>query len=86
MNWNEKIKNQLIDYISTPTVLVTKEDVPYEFKQGGSINRLKRRRYNDEIPMQLYAFICNNDVSKYQMQEFASGLFLNYINNTSLYS
>ena len=86
MNWTDKIRDQLIEYISTPTVLVTKDDIPYEFKQNGSVNRLKRRRYNDEIPLQLYSFICHNDVSKSQMQEFASGLFLNYIDTTSIYS
>ena len=86
MEYNEKIKKQLIEYISTPTVLVNKDDVPYEFKKGGSINRLKRRRNNKDIPLELYSFVVENNISKNQLREFASGLFLNYVETTKIYT
>lgn len=79
MEYNDEIKKQLIQYITEPAVLMTKDDVPYEYKDGGSINRLKRRRSNEDIPIQLYSFLMENGVSKNQLREFASGLFLNYI-------
>lgn len=86
MEYSEKIKKQLIEYISTPTVLVNKDDVPYEFKKGGSINRLKRRRNNKDIPLELYSFVVENNISKNQLREFASGLFLNYVETTKIYT
>ena len=87
MEYNETIKKQLENYIKQPTVLVSKDDVPYEYRKEGSINRLKRRRYNDElnIPLQLYSFLVSNNVSKNKFREFASGLFLNYIELDSTY-
>lgn len=86
MKYNDVIKNQLIEYISTPAVLVNKDDVPYEYKKGGSINRLKRRRNNTDIPIQLYAFVLSENISKNQLREFASGLFLNYIETSNIYT
>lgn len=86
MEYNEIIKKQLIDYIYTPAVLMNKDDVPYEYKKGGSINRLKRRRNNENIPIQLYSFIIAKNISKNQLREFASGLFLNYIETSKIYT
>ena len=86
MEYNEIIRDQLIEYIKQPTVLVNKEDVPYEFKDSGSVNRLKRRRMEDDIPLQLYSFVLSNHVTKNQLREFSSGLFLNYINTTGIYA
>lgn len=86
MEYNDIIKKQLIEYISTPAVLMNKDDVPYEFKKSGSINRLKRRRNNDDIPLQLYAFVVSKNISKNQLREFASGLFLNYIETSNIYT
>lgn len=86
MEYNDTIKKQLIEYISTPAVLMNKDDVPYEFKKSGSINRLKRRRNNDDIPLQLYAFVVSKNISKNQLREFASGLFLNYIETSNIYT
>jgi len=86
MQYNDIIKNQLVEYIHTPAVLMDKNDVPYEYKDGGSINRLKRRRNNDDIPLELYSFILSNNISKNQLREFASGLFLNYIETSSIYA
>lgn len=86
MEYNEIVHNQLNDYIKNPTVLVTKDDVPYEFKTGGSVTRLKRRRYVKDIPFQLISFAMINHVQKNQLQEFASGLFLNYVEITKIYN
>lgn len=86
MKYNNIIKKQLMDYIKQPTVLMTKDGAPYEYKKGGSINRLKRRRINDEnIPLELYSFILANNISKTQLQEFASGLILNYAEIKNIY-
>jgi len=86
MEYNEKIKQQLENYIKEPTILMSKDGVPYEYKKEGSINRLKRRREEDvNIPLQLYSFIVNKNVSKNQLREFSSGLFLNYIELESTY-
>lgn len=80
------IKEQLLEYIKTPTVLVTKDNVPYEFNaNGGSINRLKQRRYNKNIPLYLYKFLVDNNITKTQLMEFSSGLFLNYIEMSKIY-
>lgn len=86
LEYNETIKEQLIEYISTPAVLMTKDEIPYEYKQTGSINRLKRRRNNKDIPLQLYAFVISRNISKNELREFASGLFLNYIETSNIYT
>ena len=85
MEFNETIKQQLLDYIKTPTVLMNRDGGPYEFKTSGSINRLKRRRDKEDIPLELYSFIISNGVSKNQLREFASGLFLNYVETSNIY-
>lgn len=87
MDYNENIKKQLEKYIEEPTILMFKDERPYEYKESGSINRLKRRRMEDvDIPLQLYSFIVMNNISKNQLREFASGLFLNYIELANTYS
>lgn len=86
MKYSDVIHDQLIEYIATPTVLMTKEEVPYEYKISGSIQRLKRRRNNPEIPLQLYSFIVSNGIPKNQLREFASGLFLNYVETLNIYT
>lgn len=86
MEYNDTIKKQLTEYIGTPAVLMNKDDVPYEYKKNGSINRLKRRRNNEDIPLQLYSFIVAKNISKNQLREFASGLFLNYIETSKIYT
>lgn len=85
MDYNPTIHDQLTEYIQTPAVLMNKDESPYEFKQEGSINRLKRRRNNDDVPLQLYSFVIANKVSKNQLREFASGLFLNYVESSNIY-
>ena len=85
MKYSEIIRNQLLDYIKTPAVLMDKNDVPYEYNKNCSINRLKRRRNKEDIPIELYTFILTNGISKNQLREFASGLFLNYIETSSIY-
>lgn len=86
MKYNDVIHDQIIEYIATPAVLMTKEEIPYEYKTGGSIQRLKRRRNNKEIPLQLYSFILSSGIPKNQLREFASGLFLNYVETTNIYT
>lgn len=87
MEYNDTIKAQLNEYIKTPAVLVTKDDVPYEYKRKtASVNRLKRRRCDDvDIPLQLYSFLVTHNITRNQLREFASGLFLNYIETSSNY-
>ena len=86
MEYDETIKEQLENYIKEPAILMSKDNIPYEYKKEGSINRLKRRRSEDiEIPLQLYSFLVSNNVSINQFREFASGLFLNYIEMDSIY-
>lgn len=79
------VKKQLEEYIKTPAVLVDADDVPYEYREKGSVNRLKRRRYGVEIPFELFNFIISNGVSKAKAQEFASGLILNYSENSKIF-
>ena len=86
MEYDETIKEQLENYIKEPAILMSKDNIPYEYKKEGSINRLKRRRSEEiEIPLQLYSFLVSNNVSINQFREFASGLFLNYIEMDSIY-
>ena len=85
MQYNDTIKEQLVELIKEPAVLMTKDEVPYEFMKSGSINRLKRRRDCSNIPFELYSFIVSNNISKNQLREFASGLFLNYIETSNIY-
>ena len=86
MEYNQKIHDQLNEFIKNPTVLVTKDDIPYEFKSTGSVARLKRRRYVEKIPFQLISFVMVNNISKNQLREFASGLFLNYVEMSKIYN
>lgn len=86
MRYTEQIKEQLIDYISVPAVLVDKNDVPYEFRGSGGLSRLKRRRESNEIPLELFTFAIENGVTRDQMREFASGLFLNYVEMSKIYT
>lgn len=83
--YNDEIQQQLESYIENPAVLVTKDDIPYEYKSAGSVNRLKKRRYNEDVPLQLYAFVVLNGITKNQLKEFASGLFLNYVETSRIY-
>lgn len=87
MRWNDTIRDQLVDYIQHPAVLMTVQEEPYEYRQeGSSINRLKRRRIHNDIPLQLYSFLLENGISKNQLREFASGLFLNYCETSKIYT
>jgi len=84
--YNEVIKEQLNEYIKEPAVLMDKNGVPYEFTQNVSINRLKQRRNNEDIPLELYSFIISNGIAKNQLREFGSGLFLNYVETNKIYT
>ena len=86
MEYCDKIKTELIEYIHNPAVLMTKDEVPYEYKTSGSINRLKRRRVTKDIPLNLYSFVVLNNIPKNQLREFASGLFLNYVETQNIYT
>jgi hypothetical protein len=86
MEYNNIIKKQLMDYIKQPAILVNKDDVPYEYRDGGSVARLKRRRANVDIPYQLYEFIVENNITRNQLREFGSGLFLNYVETSKIYT
>lgn len=86
MKWNDKVKEQLTDYIQTPAVLMSREEEPYEYREkDSSVNRLKSRRLEQDIPYQLYTFLVENGITKNQLREFASGLFLNYIETSKIY-
>ena len=87
MKWNDNVRNQLMEYIKTPAVLMSPDEEPYEYRKvNGSINRLKRRRMDNDIPYQLYTFLLENGISKNQLREFASGLFLNYVETVKIYT
>lgn len=86
MEYNSEVERQLKEFIRTPAVLVDKNDVPYEFRETGSVNRLKRRRYTDNIPLELYFFVLSNNIPKNQLMEFASGIFLNYVDSLAIYN
>lgn len=87
IKWNDTVREQLMEYIQNPAVLMTAQEEPYEFQQNeGSINRLKRRRVCDDIPLTLYSFLLENGINKNQLREFASGLFLNYCDTISIYT
>lgn len=87
MKWNDTVKDQLTAYVQNPAVLMSVDEEPYEYRENnGSFNRLKRRRMKDiEIPYSLYTFLLANGIPKNQLREFASGLFLNYVDTTSIY-
>lgn len=86
MKWNDTIKAQLSEYILNPAVVMSQAEEPYEYREvNGSINRFKRRRVSDDIPYHLYAFILENGISRNQLREFGSGLFLNYVEATGIY-
>lgn len=87
MKWNEQIKWQLTAYVKNPAVLMSITEEPYEYRAAnGSISRLKRRRLPDiEISYQLYTFLLENGISKNQLREFGSGLFLNWIETNKIY-
>lgn len=86
MVFDSKIKGQLLEYISNPAVLVDKNDAPYEYREGGSINRLKRRRQNKDMPLELFSFVIESGIAKTQIQEFASGCILNYVETSKIYN
>lgn len=73
----DSIEDELQEYIKNPTVLVNRDDIPYEYQQSRS--RLKYRRYGIPIPCKLYMFMVQNHISKLLLSEFASGFFLDYI-------
>lgn len=85
MKYNETIEKSLVEYIKTPAILVDKNNVPYEYRQSGSITRLKRRRFNT-VSINLYAFLLDNKISKNTLSEFASGNFLNYVEMNNIYN
>lgn len=82
--YTEKIHEQLIDFIKNPTVLTDKEGVPLEY------SNYRRTKYvreipKDSIPFDLYRFILNNNVEKKHLEEFGSGVFLNFISSNKTY-
>lgn len=79
----DDIESELKEYVKNPTILVNRDDVPYEFQDAKS--RLKRRRYDVKIPYKLYMFMVQNHIDKNILSEFASGLFLNYISIKNIY-
>ncbi len=81
----ERVQPQLLELIKNPTVLVDKDNVPPEFRDGGSLNRLKRRRFGCQIPLELYQFAMQHELTKEHMMEFTSGLILNYASTSSIY-
>lgn len=86
--YSKKISSQLEDFIKIPTVLVTKQDEPYEFKETGSSKRFRCRRYlpkDKQIPIELFNLIINQDVPITKLMEFSSGIFLNYVSQRSTY-
>lgn len=86
IKWNDKVKQQLDEYIKNPAVVMGPGEEPYEYRQtNSSYNRLKRRRVTGEVPFLLYSFVLENEISKTQLREFASGLFLNYVETCKIY-
>jgi hypothetical protein len=87
VKYSDIVEKQLKAYIKVPAVLVTKENIPYEFKEGKVNNgKLRSRRFVDQIPLNLYYFIVSYNINLVALQEFASGLFLNYIEKERIYS
>lgn len=83
-NYTEKVHEQLIDFIKNPTVLTDKDGVPLEY------SNYRRTRYirdikKDSIPYDLYKFILDNDVEKKHLEEFGSGVFLNFVSSNKIY-
>lgn len=88
MAYTSKVSEQLEEFIKIPTVLVTKQDEPYEFKETGSSKRFRGRRYlkeDQEIPFELYGLVIQEGVAITKLMEFSSGVFLNYVNQRGIY-
>lgn len=84
--YNDEIKKQLEEMICIPAVLMSRQEEPYEYREvEGSKARFKRKRSLENLPFQLYNFAVQNNIQKNQLREFASGLFLNYIDTCSIY-
>lgn len=84
--YSPDIKKQLEELISEPAVLMSRQEEPYEYREvEGSKARFKRKRHIENMPFKLYNFVVQNNIEKNQLREFASGLFLNYIDTSSIY-
>lgn len=86
VQWNDTVRAQLTEYIAVPTVLQTDDGTPYEYSEHAySPRKLKRRRVNRDIPLELFSFLLENDVDPMCLREFSSGLFLNYVEIDKIY-
>lgn len=86
MEYNNSVQKDLLEYIKTPGVLMTNNEIPYEYRKVGSLSRMKVRR-NSIIPVNLYAFLLthSNEIELNDLREFGGGLILNYISRKGIY-
>ena len=84
MEYTKEVHEQLIEFIKNPTVLTDKEGVPLEY------STYRRTRYirhieKDSIPYDLFRFILDHEVEKKHLEEFGSGVFLNFVSTNKTY-
>lgn len=84
MEYTNEVHEQLIEFIKNPTVLTDKEGVPLEY------STYRRTRYirhieKDSIPYDLFRFILDHEVEKKHLEEFGSGVFLNFVSTNKTY-
>lgn len=84
MEYTEKVHQQLVEFIKNPTVLTDKEGVPLEYSNYRR-TRYKREIETDSIPYDLFSFILNNEVERKHLEEFGSGVFLNFVSTNKTY-
>ena len=84
MEYTEEVHRQLIEFIKNPTVLTDKEGVPLEYS---SYRRTRYARHieQDSIPYDLFRFILDYEVEKKHLEEFGSGVFLNFVSTNKTY-
>jgi len=88
LQWNDRVKQELTDYLMNPAVLVSAEGEPYEFRErAGSWNRLHARRPEGIIiGYHLFTLLLEGGIDQRDLMEFGSGLFLNWVSRNSIYA
>lgn len=90
----EKVKSLIEDLLKIPTVKMSKDCIPYEYMESVNSRNVKTKRIDlsylkkagiYKMPYDFSKFCIDNEISKRSLEEFASGVLLNYIDRDKIY-
>ena len=71
------INTEILGIISTPAVLMDKDDIPYEYSDK-SMGKMTYKRKEQNISLQLYSLLMAEEISSDEFRKFSSGNIIEY--------